>query len=258
MISGKHFSYCKFVWLLAAVSSACFGKPHPKGNEIAAKLQPFVESHALAGAVTLVASKEKILDEEAVGFADVAATKPMRKDTLFWIASESKPMTSAALMMLVDEGKVNVDDPVEKYLPEFKGQMLAMEQDADHAVLRKPTHPITVREVLSHTSGLPFSSPMEKPTLDGLRLRDAVASYAMAPLEFQPGAKYRYSNAGINTAGRIIEVVSGTPYERFMDERLFKPLGMRDRRFGRVKNNSGDSPGPTNPMRINQVSKKPR
>jgi len=198
---------------------------------IATAVRPFVDSNTLAGAVMLVASKDKVLSLEAVGWADIAAREPMKTDALFWIASQSKPMTAAALMMLVDEGKVNLDDPVEKYLPELKGQILAVERDADHVLLRKPAHPITVREVLSHTSGLPFSSPMEQPTLDGLPLRDAVRSYAMVPLQFPPGTKYQYSNAGINTAGRIIEVVSGMPYEQFMEERLFKPLGMKDTTF---------------------------
>jgi CubicO group peptidase (beta-lactamase class C family) len=179
----------------------------------------------------LVATADKVLDVEAAGFSDVAAHKPMKTDALFWIASQSKPMTAAAVMMLVDDGKVNVDDPVEKYLPEFKGQMVAVERDSDHMLLRKPNHPITVREVLSHTSGLPFSSPMEQPTLDLLPLRDAVRSYAVGPLLFEPGTKYQYSNAGINTAARILEVVSGVPYEQFMAERLFKPLGMKDTTF---------------------------
>ena len=98
-----------------------------------------------------------MLSLEAVGFADVAAKTPMRTDALFWIASQSKPITAAALMMLVDEGKVKLDDPVEKYLPEFKDQWLAVEQDKDHVLLKKPEHPITVRDILSHTSGLPFS-----------------------------------------------------------------------------------------------------
>src|SRR6266446_432235 len=194
----------------------------------ASAVQPFVESNTLAGAVILVGSKDKILSLEAVGWSDIAARKPMKTDALFWIASQSKPMTASALMMLVDEGKVNLDDPVEKYLPEFKGQMLAVERDAEHVLLRKPAHPITVREILSHTSGLPFSSPMEQPTLDGLPLRDAVRSYAMSPLQFPPGTQYQYSNAGINTAGRIIEVVSRMPYEQFMEDRLFKPLRMKD------------------------------
>jgi CubicO group peptidase (beta-lactamase class C family) len=150
---------------------------------------------------------------------------------LFWIASQSKAMTATGLMMLVDEGKVSVDDPVEKYLPEFKGQWVKAEQDSDHILLKRPVHPITVKNVLSHTSGLPFSTPIEKPTLDLFPLAARVRSYAMAPLEFEPDSKYAYSNAGINTAGRIIEVVSGMPYEQFLDQRLFQPLGMKDTTF---------------------------
>ena len=200
-------------------------------SAVVSAVQPFVDSRKLAGAVMLVASKDKVLCLETVGWADIAGRRPMRTDTLFWIASQSKPMTAAALMMLVDEGKVSLDDPVEKYLPEFKGQMLAVERDTEHVLLRKPEHPITVREALSHTSGLPFSSPMEQPTLDSLPLRVAVRSYALMPLQFAPGSKYQYSNAGINTAARIVEVVSGRPYEVFMAERLFKPLGMKDTTF---------------------------
>ena len=202
-----------------------------KPARLAAVLQPFVENHTLAGAVVLVASRDKVLAVETVGFADLAAQKPMTPDTLFWIASQSKAITATGLMILVDEGKVNVDDPVEKYLPEFRGQMVAVEQDAEHALLRRPAHPITVREVLSHTSGLPFKSPLEEPTLDGLPLRVAVRSYGSVPLKTEPGSKYDYSNAGINTAGRIIEVVSGMAYEDFMQQRLFGPLGMKDTTF---------------------------
>src|SRR5262249_46289316 len=98
-------------------------------KSIGAQLQQFVDSHTLAGAVTLVASKDKVLSVETIGYADIAAKKPMRPDTLFWIASMSKAITASGLMVLVDEGKVNLDDPVEKYLPEFKNQMLAVPQD---------------------------------------------------------------------------------------------------------------------------------
>jgi CubicO group peptidase (beta-lactamase class C family) len=198
---------------------------------IAAALQPFVDRHELAGAVTLVATKDKVLDVETVGWSDIAGKKRMREDAVFWIASMSKAMTAAGLMVLVDEGKVKLDDPVEKYLPEFKGQMVIAEKDADHALLKKPAHPITVRNVLSHTSGLPFKSPIEEPTLDMIPLVTAVKSHAMSALMFEPDSKYQYSNAGINTAGRIIEVVSGMSYEDFMDQRLFAPLGMKDTTF---------------------------
>jgi len=200
-------------------------------GKLAEVLQPFVDRRALAGAVALVANADKVLAVETVGFADIAAKKPMRADTMFWIASQSKPITGAALMILVDEGKVNVEDPVEKYLPEFKDQMLIAVKDEHFTVLKKPDHPIKVREVLSHTSGLAFCTPMESPTLDALALRDSVRSHAIMPLQFPPGTKYQYSNGGTNTAGRIIEVASGMPYEDFLDERLFKPLGMKDTTF---------------------------
>ena len=169
-------------------AGAAFGGESPQ--TIAAALQPFVDNHTLAGAVTLVASPDRVLSLEAVGYMDIAAKKPMRTDALFWIASQSKAMTATALMMLVDEGKVNVDDPVEKYLPEFKGQWVKAEQDPDHLLLKRPAHPITVKNVLSHTSGLPFSSPLETPTLDLLPLAARVRSYAMLPLEFEPDSKY--------------------------------------------------------------------
>jgi CubicO group peptidase (beta-lactamase class C family) len=215
---------------IAAAAPARYSVPGPTGT-IAAALQPFVDHHTLAGAVTLVASPERVLSLEAVGYMDIARKRPMRTDAMFWIASQSKPMTATALMMLVDEGKVNVDDPVEKYLPEFKGQWWKAEQDADHILLKKPARPITVRDILTHTSGLPFSSPIEQPTLDLLPLSARVRSYAMLALESEPGTKFKYANAGINTAGRIIEVVSGMPYEEFMEQRLFKPLGMKDTTF---------------------------
>ncbi len=216
--------------LLAVLSSGA--QAHGDGHgKIAAALKLFVDSHSLAGAVTLVADREKTLDLETVGYADIAAHKPMHADALFWIASQSKPITATAFMMLVDEGKVHLDDPVEKYLPEFRGQWLATVHDEQHIELHKPSRPITIREVLSHMSGLPFSSAMEQPTLDGLPLWIAVRSYAMTPLQTEPGTAYAYSNAGINTAARIMEVVTGEPYEKFLEDRLFKPLGMVDTTF---------------------------
>ena len=196
-----------------------------------AVLKPFVDKHELAGAVALVADKNKVLSVEAVGFADIAAGKVMKQDNIFWIASQSKPMTAVAVMMLVDDGKISLDDPIEKYLPEFRGQMVVAEKDNEHIVLRKPKHPITVRETLNHTSGLPFKSAIEEPTLDGLSLSSAVRSYAMTPLLSEPGAVYRYSNAGINTAARLIEVVAKVKYEDFMQQKLFDPLGMKDTTF---------------------------
>lgn len=194
-------------------------------------LQPFIDRHELAGAVALVADREQVLAVEAVGFADIAGRRRMRPDDLFWIASQTKPMTAVAVMMLVDEGKVALDDPVEKYLPEFKGQMVQVEKDDAHALLRKPSHPITVREILDHMSGLPFHSAAEGPAYDRIPLAALVRTYAVAPLQSDPGTRYAYSSAGINVAGRIIEVAGGLSYEDFMQRRLFGPLGMKDTTF---------------------------
>ena len=216
---------------VSAISARAEDAPKAAGSSIAAALQPYVENHSLAGAVTLVADKDKVLSLDTVGFSDVAGKKAMQPDSLFWIASQSKPITGAAMMFLVDEGKVSIDDPVAKFLPEFKDIWVAVEQDKDHILLKRPARAITVRDVLNHTSGMPFKSAMEQPTLDGLSLKDAVRSYAMTPLVTEPGTKYQYSNAGINTAGRIIEVVSGMSFEDFLDKRLLAPLGMKDTTF---------------------------
>src|SRR5689334_151225 len=123
------------VLLLASLTVPAADSPPPRS--IAAALQPFVDSHSLAGAVTLVADRDKVLSLDAVGFADVAAKKPLRTDALFWIASQSKSITAAALMMLVDEGKVKLDDPIDKYLPEFRELWVAVEKDRDHILLKK-------------------------------------------------------------------------------------------------------------------------
>ncbi|MSR53636.1 MAG: class A beta-lactamase-related serine hydrolase [Gemmataceae bacterium] len=217
-----------FLFLLVC-GSFCFSGETPAGPSVA--LVPFIETGSVAGAVTLVADKEKVLSLEAIGYSDVKSKTPIKTDAVFWIASMSKPITGVGLMMLVDEGKVKLDDPVEKYLPEFKDMWVAVEKDKDHMLLKRPKSAITVRQLMDHTSGMPFRSAMEEPTLDRLTLRDAIKSYVMTPLQTEPGTKYAYSNAGINSAGRIIEVVSKMPYEQFMDKRVFEPLGMKDTTF---------------------------
>jgi CubicO group peptidase (beta-lactamase class C family) len=222
------------VGLPAALIGATADKTPPvQPKSVAGAVKPFVDDGTLAGAVVLVANKDKVLTVESIGWADIAAKLMMPIDALFWIASMSKPITAAALMMLVDEGKVKLDDPVEKYIPEFKNMQVPdekPEKGKTSAKFRKPSRPMTVREVLSHTSGLPFGSPQEK-TIDIMPLKDAVLSYTKNPLLHDPGTGYRYSNAGINTAGRIIEIASGMPYEEFLDKRLFGPLGMKDTTF---------------------------
>jgi CubicO group peptidase (beta-lactamase class C family) len=210
------------------------GAQESEGNyqpgALAKSLQPFIDNHTLAGAVMVVASKDKVLATETVGSADIAAKKPMQADDLFWIASMTKAMTSTALMMLVDEGKLRLNDPVEKYLPQFRNQMVVVEQDGEHRLLKKPSHPITVKEMITHTSGLPGNSPLGWP-LDGHPLLERALVLGLSPLEFEPSSKFEYGNGGFETAGHIIEVVSGVPYAKFLQDRLFGPLGMKDTTF---------------------------
>lgn len=194
-------------------------------------LQPYVSSNWLAGAVTVVVGPEGVICHDAVGFADVGARKPMRKDSFFWIASMTKPITAVAFMMLVDEGKVRLDDAVSQYIPAMDKLWVVAGKEGDTMTLKRQARPITLRQLLSHTSGLPFLTPVLMDDLASLPLSQAVLSFTMNPLEFQPGEGYRYSNQGIDTVGRIIEIVSGMPYEKFVQTRLFDPLKMRDTTF---------------------------
>jgi CubicO group peptidase (beta-lactamase class C family) len=226
------------IFVVSEGALAQTGSPDRRSsNRITSALQPFVDSHCLAGAVTVVADKNQVLDVEAVGFADVAAGRPMETNSIFWIASMSKPITATALMMLVDDGKVKLDDPVARYLPEFAGvRFMVVDKENKHVNLQSPSHRITVRNLLSHTAGLQATSAIESPTLDVFPLTTRVQSYVLMPLKFEPGTSYSYSNAGINTVGRIIEVVSGMPFAEFLKTRLFNPLGMKDTTFWPSKN----------------------
>ncbi|MBN9120961.1 MAG: beta-lactamase family protein [Planctomycetes bacterium] len=218
------FSRCPLLLALLVFAPPA-GAADPK---VADSLKPFVEKNQLAGAVVLVAGPDKVLTIETVGFADRESKVAMQPNDLFWIASMSKPMTAAALMMLVDEKKVALDDPIAKYVPEFKEAWVIAEQGKDQLLLKRPQRPPTVRDCLRHTSGMPFATALERPTLDRFALSDGVRGYAITPLQYEPGTKYAYSNAGINTAGRIIEIASGQSYEDFMAKRLFAPLGMAE------------------------------
>lgn len=181
----------------------------------------------MAGAVMLVGDKDKVFDVEAVGYSDLAAKRPMKTDNLFWIASMSKSITAAALLILVDDGQVKLNDPVEQYIPEFKTLKVAKPDKT----LVAPNHPITIREVLSHTSGMGFLNAKDKSIIDSVPLAESIKNDLLEPLLFDPGTSYKYSNQGIDTAGRIIEIVSKMPFERFLQERLFSPLGMKDSTF---------------------------
>lgn len=197
--------------------------PVDAASAVAARLQPFIDRHQIAGAVTLIGTRQDVLSTECVGFADIGAQRPMTPDSVFWVASMSKSVTGTAVMMLVSEGKLSLDDPVEKYLPEFSDVKVATTRTA-------PRRAVTLRGLLTHTSGVTPHTAVED-HLDRLNLHENVQSYARTPLTMEPGTRYEYSNGGINTAGRIVEIVSGLSFEEFLRQRLFEPLGMKDTTF---------------------------
>jgi CubicO group peptidase (beta-lactamase class C family) len=197
-------------------------------------MQRFVDQGEVSGIVVLVGGADPAVSVEAVGRRNIEDDSPMRPDTLFRIASMTKPITAIGIMMLADEGKLAVDDPVEKHLPEFRGQMLVAERSGDTTTLKKPPRPITLRDLLTHTSGVHGSPPTGLADLYARRnhtLAEAVMAYSQRPLDFEPGSKWAYCNVGIDTLGRVIEAVSGQSYESFLKERLFDPLGMPDTTF---------------------------
>jgi CubicO group peptidase (beta-lactamase class C family) len=214
------------VFLLASLSWAADSSQLAK---IAGRMKELAEQQRIAGTVTLFQEKGELVHFEAVGWQDIENKKPMRKDSIFQIMSMTKPFTGTAILMLAEAGRLSVSDPVEKHLPEFRGQMLKVD-----GALKKPARPITIHDLMTHTSGLPSAPPpglAELYTKLDRTLADAVLVFSQQPLDFEPGSRWSYSNAGIATLGRIIEVAGGMPYEKFVATRIFEPLGMKDSHF---------------------------
>ena len=202
-----------------------------KLGQIRERMQSFVDQKVIAGAVTCVGSKDGVAHLEAVGLQKIETKQPMPKDALFRIASMTKPITAIGIMILQEEGKLSVDDPVEKHLPEFRGQRIVASREGESVTLKKPSRLITIRDLLTHTSGLPGGFPPGLSDLYQTRnrtLAEAVLVSSQQPLDFEPGSKWSYCNAGIDTLGRIIEVASGQSFEEFLKVRVFQPLGMND------------------------------
>ena len=188
---------------------------------VGAAMQAAVDMHETAGAVTFVATKDKVLHLEATGFADVAAKKPMTVDTMFWLASSTKPITATAALMMQDEGKLSISDPVAKYIPAFA---------AVKTPSGKPAN-ITIQQLLTHTSGL---ADIKRPVYFASKnLADVMNGYfsPLTPMLAEPGERWKYNSFGLDTVGRIVEIVSGKPYDEFLQERIFGPLGMKDTTF---------------------------
>ncbi len=185
----------------------------PRINETMTEL---VEMGEFSGAVTLVASSDSILHLGVVGMRSLDPPLPMTENTIFRIASMTKPITGAAILVLQEDGLLDLDDPVSDYLPEFTKLQTPSGRTAN----------ITIRQLLNHTSGL-GDIPREE-TYTYHSLADLVPFYVTLPMEFEPGAQWSYCQSGMNTAAHIVERVSGLPYNVFLQQRIFGPLGMQD------------------------------
>jgi CubicO group peptidase (beta-lactamase class C family) len=245
--------------LTAAVSTA---KPEDVGmsserlQRINQFVQRYMDAKEITGGVTMVARRGKIAHFEAQGLMDVEAKTPMRKDAIFRMASMSKPVTGVAVLMLVEEGKIRLTDPVSRYIPGFKDLQVAMpktttpvgrgagrggapgQAPAPEIYTVPAAREITIRDLMTHTSGLESGGlgSREAARLAPRRGTDSLATYvpklAAGPLDFQPGTQWRYSAlAGIETLGRIVEIASGQTFDQFLKQRLFDPLGMKDTSF---------------------------
>jgi CubicO group peptidase (beta-lactamase class C family) len=217
---------------LNPVDPKTVGMNAQKLAEIPARMKEFVAAGTISGVVTIVARHGKVVEFDAVGLRDIESNAPMQKDSLFRIASLTKPVTCAAIMALVDDGRIALIDPVEKYLPEYKGMKMnpcrAGSGVACQAVA--PHRPINIEDLMTHTSGLPASAETGKGP-EPKTLADLVSHGAHSELLFEPGSRWNYSNLGIDILGRIIEIVSHKSFDQFLKDRLFDPLGMHDTGF---------------------------
>ena len=201
-----------------------------KLSEATGLLKRFVAEQKIAGAVAAVARKGKVAYLEAVGLQDLAARTPMTDASMFRIYSMTKPITAVAVMMLHEEGRFRLNDPVSKYLPEFKDVTVVVPGSAP----RRPARAITVEDLLLHTSGLNHRTSEEYRTAQVRSRLDSLPKFvekiARAPLMEDPGTRYRYSESP-TVLGRLVEIWSGRPFDEFLNERVFKPLGMSDTVF---------------------------
>jgi len=203
-------------------------------SQIPQRIQHFIDEQTVAGAVTLVSHRNDVVEFHALGMADIEARRPMQKDTIFQIMSMTKPVTAIGIMMLAEEGKLALRDPVEEYLPEFRGQRVTTDNGPDAGRLSIPEHPIAIRDLLTHTAGIQDSAPPaihDYPQLMNVPLAEVARQFAKQPLLFQPGTQWSYSSPGIEILGRLIEVCSGQKYEDFITDRILRPLGMKDTFF---------------------------
>jgi CubicO group peptidase (beta-lactamase class C family) len=204
-------------------------------------MKAIVDEGKLAGVVTMVAREGKVVHFEATGKRDVAANAPMQKDSIFRIYSMSKPITGVAMMMLLEEGKWQLNDPVVKHIPEFRGLKVYAGVDADgKPILNDQTRPMTMRDLMAHTAGFTYgffgNSPVDVMQREAdvlnidITLDEMIKRIAKLPLNSQPGSQWTYSVA-VDIQGYVVQKLSGMKFEDFLEQRIFKPLGMVDTAF---------------------------
>ena len=212
-------------------------------DAVAADLQARIDEGKLSGAVVMVAQEGEVLMHEALGYQNIEDQVPMSTDTIFRIFSMTKPVTGTALMMLWDEGKFQLDDPVEMHLPELAGMQVFVEQNEDGSWVTEPAeHPMTVRELMSHTGGLAYTPPLSQGpvaeayakagimNLTGATLAESMPALRDIPLFYQPGSQWVYS-ISVDVQGFMVERLSGMRFGEFLETRIFQPLGMVDTGF---------------------------
>jgi CubicO group peptidase (beta-lactamase class C family) len=199
--------------------------------------QEYIDAGKLPGAITAVARGGRLVHFETLGLMDVEAGKEMRPDAIVRIYSMTKPVTGVAVMILFEEGRFLLNDPISKYLPEFETMSVYLGGTIDDP-RTEPARPMTIKHLLTHTSGLTYGSHMKGSTSiyrkvdlwKAPNLQEFVARLASAPLAAQPGTEWNYG-VSMDVLGRFVEVLSGQPFDRFLNERIFRPLGMVDTGF---------------------------
>jgi CubicO group peptidase (beta-lactamase class C family) len=241
------FSAILAIALPSLAASVQTAKPEQTGfsSERLARIhdmvQRHIDAHDISGAVTLVARNGKIAHFEAHGLADIETKKPMSRDSLFWIMSMTKPVVGTSVLMMMEEGKLRLTDPVSKFIPEFRGMKVAVIEDRPARgtpplfYTVPATREITIQDLLTHVGGLNSGGPASTAEVEKIALKasESLADYiprlGTTPLDFQPGTRWQYSaTAAFDTLERVVEVVSGQPFDRFARERIFDPLGMKD------------------------------
>jgi CubicO group peptidase (beta-lactamase class C family) len=246
------------ILLAVALSAAALPTDKPEAVGLSSErlqrinqmMQRYIDGRQITGGITMVARRGKVAHFEAQGVMDLEANTPMRKDAVFRIASMSKPVTGVAILMLMEEGKLRLTDPVSRFIPEFKDTTVAIvktparpaangqpARDAEYYTVPADRE-ITVRDLLTHTSGLQSGTLGNRigarmsPRSTSSNLAAYVPTLGRVPLDFQPGSRWSYSLlAGIETLGRIVEVTSGLTFDQFLKQRLFDPLEMTDTTF---------------------------